>query len=404
MVRERLEVADIFRAHGPAWRRANAGHVSLGQLKVMSAIEQCRTAALGGHVAACQDCGHRHIAYNSCRNRHCPKCQGAAAKDWLAARQDELLPVPYFHVVFTLPAQIADIAYQNKAAVYGILFKAAAQTLITIAADPKRLGARIGFTAVLHTWGSAMPHHPHVHIIVPGGGISLDGERWVSCRPRFFLPVRVLSRLFRRLFLEKLMTAHEAGHLNFFGEHAGLVDHDAFAAYLARSRKLEWVVYAKPPFAGPQAVLAYLSRYTHRVAIANSRLIRFDDRGVTFRWKDYRAKGPERKKVITLATDEFIRRFLIHVLPSGFHRIRHYGLFANGGRAENLARARELLHVPAPRDQPEADSEIEDRGETLKQPCPSCGGPMVIIETFEPGHTPWDHAPRAPPSSRADRP
>ncbi len=404
MVRERLEVADIFRAHGPAWRRANAGHVSLGQLKVMSAIEQCRTAALGGHVAACQDCGHRHIAYNSCRNRHCPKCQGAAAKDWLAARQAELLPVPYFHVVFTLPPQIADIAYQNKAVIYGILFKAAARTLITIAADPKRLGARIGFTAVLHTWGSAMPHHPHVHIIVPGGGISLDGKRWVSCRPRFFLPVRVLSRLFRRLFLEKLMAAHEAGHLNFFGEHAGLVDHDAFAAYLAPSRKLEWVVYAKRPFAGPQAVLSYLSRYTHRVAIANSRLIAFDHKGVTFRWKDYRAKGPERQKVMTLATDEFIRRFLIHVLPQGFHRIRHYGLFANGGRAENLARARELLHVPAPRDQPEADSEVDDRGETLKQPCPSCGGPMIIIQTFEPGTTPWDHAPRAPPSTKADRP
>ena len=404
MVRERLEVADIFRAHGPAWRRANAGHVSLGQLKVMSAIEQCRTAALGGHVAACQDCGHRHIAYNSCRNRHCPKCQGAAAKDWLAARQAELLPVPYFHVVFTLPPQIADIAYQNKAVIYGILFKAAARTLITIAADPKRLGARIGFTAVLHTWGSAMPHHPHVHIIVPGGGISLDGKRWVSCRPRFFLPVRVLSRLFRRLFLEKLMAAHEAGHLKFFGEHAGLVDHDAFAAYLAPSRKLEWVVYAKRPFAGPQAVLSYLSRYTHRVAIANSRLIAFDHKGVTFRWKDYRAKGPERQKVMTLATDEFIRRFLIHVLPQGFHRIRHYGLFANGGRAENLARARELLHVPAPRDQPEADSEVDDRGETLKQPCPSCGGPMIIIQTFEPGTTPWDHAPRAPPSTKADRP
>jgi hypothetical protein len=257
---------------------------------------------------------------------------------------------------------------------------------------------------VLHTWGSARPHHPHVHIIVPGGGISLDGKRWVSCRPRFFLPVRVLSRLFRRLFLQKLMAVHEAGHLNFFGEHAGLVDHDAFAAYLARSRKREWVVYAKPPFAGPQAVLAYLSRYTHRVAIANSRLIAFDHKGVTFRWKDYRAKGPERQKVMTLATDEFIRRFLIHVLPPGFHRIRHYGLFANGARAENLARARELLQVPAPRDQREADSQVEDPGETLKQPCPSCGGPMIIIQTFEPGHTPWDHAPRAPPSSKAHRP
>ena len=404
MPRERLEVADIFRAHGAAWRRAQAGHLSLGQLKVMSAIEACRTAALGGHVAACQDCDHHLIAYNSCRNRHCPKCQGAAAVAWLAAREAELLPVDYYHVVFTLPAPVADIAYQNKAAVYGILFKAAAETLITIAADPKHLGARIGLTAVLHTWGSALTHHPHVHCIVPGGGLSLDGGHWISCRPGFFLPVRVLSRLFRRLFLEKLMAAHEAGRLNFFGEHARLVDHDAFAAYLTRSRKIEWVVYAKRPFAGPQAVLAYLSRYTHRVAIANSRLIVFDHKGVTFRWKDYRAKGPERQKVMTLATDEFIRRFLIHVLPQGFHRIRHYGLFANGGRAENLARARELLQVPAPHDQSEADSEIEDRGETLKQPCPSCGGPMIIIETFEPGHTPWDHAPRAPPSSTADRP
>ncbi len=404
MARERLEVADIFRAHGPVWRQANAGHVSLGQLKVMSAIERCRTAALGGHVARCQDCAHTHIAYNSCRNRHCPKCQGAAAREWLAAREAELLPAPYFHVVFTVPAPIADIAYQNKAAVYDILLKASAETLITIAADPKHLGARIGITAVLHTWGSALTHHPHVHCIVPGGGLSPDGGSWVSCRPGFFLPVRVLSRLFRRLFLEKLMAAHEAGHLKFFGEHARLVDHDAFAAYLAPSRKIEWVVYAKPPFAGPQAVLAYLSRYTHRVAIANSRLIAFDHKGVTFRWKDYRAKGPERQKVMTLATDEFIRRFLIHVLPQGFHRIRHYGLFANGGRAENLARARELLQVPAPRDQREADSQVDDRGETLKQPCPSCGGPMVIIETFEPGHTPWDHAPRAPPSSRADRP
>ncbi len=403
MPRDRLEVADIFRAHGAAWRTANAGHVSLGQLKVMSAIEQCRTAALGGHVAACQDCGHRHIAYNSCRNRHCPKCQGAAAKDWLAARQGELLPVPYFHVVFTLPAQVADIAYQNKAVIYGILFKAAARTLITIAADPKRLGARIGFTAVLHTWGSAMPHHPHVHYIVPGGGISPDGKEWVSCRPGFFLPVRVLSRLYRRLFLEKLVAAHEAGRLRFLNDLAGLQDRRAFAAHLAPLRKTEWVAYAKAPFAGPEAVLAYLSRYTHRVAIANSRLIALDDKGVTFRWKDYRAKGHERQKVMTLASDEFIRRFLLHVLPSGFHRIRHYGLFANGGRAQNLARARELLQVPAPQDKPDPDTETDDpgtnAGQTLKQPCPCCGGPMIIIETFEPGHPP-----RAPPPRKADRP
>jgi hypothetical protein len=278
--RSSLEVADIFRDHGPAWRRANVGHVSLGQLKVMSAIECCRTAALGGHVARCEKCEHTHIAYNSCRNRHCPRCQGAAAREWLADCEAELLPVPYYHVVFTLPAEIGDIAYQNKAEIYAILFKAAAETLITIAADPRHLGARIGLTAVLHTWGSALTHHPHVHCIVPGGGLSLacsrqrsGGERWISCRPGFFLPVRVLSRLFRRLFLEKLAAAHDAGRLRFFGNHARLIEPSAFAVYLAPLRKVEWVVYAKRPFAGPQAVLAYLSRYTHRVAIANSRLI-----------------------------------------------------------------------------------------------------------------------------------
>jgi hypothetical protein len=386
-----LELADIFRAHGPVWRRARAGHLSLGQLKVMSAIERCRTAALGGHVARCETCAHTHIAYNSCRNRHCPKCQGAAAKEWLAARQAELLPVPYFHVVFTLPAPIADIAYQNKAAIYGILFKAAAETLITIAADLKHLGARIGATAVLHTWGSALTHHPHIHCIVPGGGISLDGERWVSCRPGFFLSVRVLSRLFRRLFLEKLAAAHEVGRLQFFGDLRHLAGRDTFAAYLAPLRKVEWVVYAKPPFAGPEAVLAYLSRYTHRVAISNSRLIALDDKAVTFRWKDYRAKRRERAKVMTLAAHEFMRRFLIHVLPSGFHRIRHYGLFANGGRARNIARARELLDVPATPTKPgDADA---DPAPTVSQPCPCCGGRMIVIETFERGGTP-----RAPPT------
>ena len=398
MPRERLEVQDIFRACGPAWRRRQAGHLGLGQLKVMAAIERCRTAALGGHVAACEDCGHIHVAYNSCRNRHCPKCQGAAAKDWLAARQAELLPVPYYHVVFTLPAPIADIAYHNKAAVYGLLFKAAAETLITIAADPQHLGARIGLTAVLHTWGSAMTHHPHVHCIVPGGGLSPAGDSWISCRPGFFLPVRVLSRLFRRLFLHKLATAYQAGHLQFFGAHARLVDHDEFAAYLAPLRKIEWVVYAKPPFAGPESVLAYLSRYTHRVAISNSRLIRFDDNGVTFKWKDYRTNGRDRHKLMTLATDEFIRRFLIHVLPTGFHRIRHYGLFANGGRSENLVRLRELLNLPPPPDQTEPDTEA-DETPSLAQPCPCCGGPMVVIDTFEPGCPP-----RAPPTSTARGP
>jgi hypothetical protein len=393
VARPALEVADIFRADGPAWRRANAGHVSLGQLKVMSAIERCRTAALGGHVSRCQKCDHTHIAYNSCRNRHCPKCQGAAAKEWLADREAELLPVAYYHVVFTLPAPIADIAYQNKAVIYGILFKAAAETLITIAADPKHLGARIGLTAVLHTWGSALTHHPHVHMIVPGGGLALDGERWISCRPGFFLPVRVLSRLFRRLFLERLVATHNAGRLHFFANHAPLADRRAFAAYLAPLRKIEWVVYSKRPFGGPQAVLAYLSRYTHRVAIANSRLIALDDNGVTFRWKDYRAKGRERHKVMTLASDEFIRRFLIHVLPGGFHRIRHYGLFANGGRAENLARARELLGVSPTQSEPSDTDADEPPMHSL--PCPCCGGRMIIIETFERGCTPR-HRPTIP--------
>ena len=397
MPRERLEVADIFRAHGAAWRRANAGHLSLGQLKVMSAIESCRTAALGGHVARCEDCAYEHIAYNSCRNRHCPKCQGAAAKDWLAARQAELLPVEYYHVVFTLPAPIADIAYQNKAAVYGILFKAAAETLIAIAADPKHLGARIGLTAVLHTWGSALTHHPHIHFVVPGGGISLDGERWISCRPGFFLPVRVLSRLFRRLFLEQLVAAHEAGRLHFFGDLRHLANAGDFARYLAPLRKIEWVVYAKRPFAGPEAVLAYLSRYTHRVAISNSRLITLDDKKVTFKWKDYRARGRERYKSMALPIAEFIRRFLIHVLPQGFHRIRHYGLFANGGRTRSIAQARELLGMPAPEAEDTHTAE-DTEPPALAQPCPHCGGRMIVVETFERGHPP-----RAPPPRKADR-
>jgi Putative transposase/Transposase zinc-binding domain len=387
--RPSLEVADIFRGHGPAWRRANAGHVSLGQLKVMSAIENCRTAALGGHVARCEECAHSQISYNSCRNRHCPKCQGAAAKEWLAAREVDLLPVPYFHVVFTLPAAIADIAYQNKTVIYDLLFKASAETLVTIAADPKHLGARVGITSVLHTWGSALTHHPHVHMIVPGGGLSLDGKRWVACRRGFFLPVRVLSRLFRRLFLEKLVAAHDAGRLQFFGDHAALADPQALARYLAPLRRTEWVVYAKRPFGGPKAVLAYLSRYTHRVAISNSRLIACDRSGVTFRWKDYRADGRERQKVMTLATAEFIRRFLIHVLPQGFHRIRHYGLLASGMRADNIAQARRLLDVPAAQPEARDDSCVEaTEPKPLSHPCPCCGGRMVIIERFQRGASP----------------
>jgi hypothetical protein len=393
--RPALEVADIFRGHGAAWRKANAGHVSLDQLKVMSAIESCRTAALGGHVARCEKCSHTLIAYNSCRNRHCPKCQGAAAKEWLAEREAELLPVPYYHVVFTLPAAIADIAYQNKAVIYDLLFKASAETLITIAADPQHLGARIGVLSVLHTWGSALTHHPHVHMIVPGGGISLDGKNWVSCRPRFFLPVRVLSRLFRRLFLEKLVAAHKVGELQFFGNHAPLSDAQAFAAYLAPLRNSDWVVYSKRPFGGPKQVLAYLARYTHRVAISNRRLIAFDDKGVTFKWKDYRIEGRNRYKVMTLATNEFIRRFLIHVLPGGFHRIRHYGLFANGSRAANIARARELLVVPTPKAVDRAADTDTAEPQSLSHPCPCCGGRMIIIETFERGSTPRYRPPPA---------
>jgi hypothetical protein len=382
-----LEVADIFRDHGPAWRQANVGHVSLDQLKVMSAIESCRTAALGGHVARCEDCSHILIAYNSCRNRHCPKCQGAAAKQWLAERAAELLPVPYYHVVFTVPAAVADIAYQNKAVIYDLLFRTAAETMLTIAADPKHLGARIGITAVLHTWGSAMTHHPHVHMIVPGGGISLDRKRWVACRPGFFLPVRVLSRLFRRLFLKALTAAHAAGRLNFFADHAHLGDAQAFAAYLEPLRKVEWVVYAKRPFGGPAAVLAYLARYTHRIAIANSRLIAFDRNGVSFKWKDYRIDGRDRYKAMTLATSEFIRRFLIHVLPRGFHRIRHYGLFAKSSCADHIARARELLAVPKAQDQP-VDAAAADPNAPA---CPCCGGRMIIIESFERGCSPRAH-------------
>jgi putative transposase/transposase-like zinc-binding protein len=389
--RPALEVADIFRAHGPAWRNANAGHVSLEQLKVMSAIERCRTAALGGHVERCSDCRYTSIAYNSCRNRHCPKCQGAAAQQWLAERQAELLPVPYYHVVFTLPAAIANIAYQNKAVVYDLLFKASAETMLTIAADPEHLGARIGLTSVLHTWGSAMTHHPHIHMIVPGGGLSLDGSRWVTCRPRFFLPAPVLSRLFRRLLLQKLVAAHKAGQLSFFGKHVALAERKAFATYLAPLHKIDWYVDLRRPFAGPEAVLAYLSRYTHRVAIANSRLISVDDNSVSFKYKDYRIEGPDRHKVMTLSTDEFIRRFLIHVLPNGFHRIRHYGLFAKSARADNLARVRALLDAAA---QYQADDADADNHKAIHA-CPHCGGRMIVIETFERGQTPH-HRPSGP--------
>ncbi len=378
MRRAALEVADIFRVHGPAWRAQQAGHLSLTQLKIMSAIEQCRTAALGGHALRCDACDHVEVSYNSCRNRHCPKCQARAAHRWLEARMADLLPVEYYHVVFTLPEPVSALAYTNKAVIYRLLFDVAAETLLTIAADPRHLGARIGATLVLHTWGSAMTHHPHVHGIVPGGGLAPDGERWLACRRGFFLPVRVLSRLFRRRFIEAMETLHGAGQLRFFGEQAGLADSGAFARWLAPLREMEWVVYAKRPFAGPEAVLAYLSRYTHRVAIANSRLVAMAGGNVSFRWKDYRAKGRTRHKTMTLTAVEFMRRFLLHGLPTGFHRIRHYGLLANATRRVNLAKARRALDAPPP---------VPIHEETDETPaatfvCRCCGATMRIVEVF----------------------
>ena len=375
-----LEVADVLRHHGAAWRAANSGHLHLQQRRVMGALEACRTAALGGHVWQCDDCGLRKVGYNSCRNRHCPKCQGAARAQWVAARRAELLPVPYFHVVFTVPAPVAAIAYQNKRAVYAILFRAASETLRTIAADPRHLGAEIGGVAVLHSWGQTMQHHPHVHCIVPGGGLALDGSRWISCPEGFFLSVRVLGRLFRRLLLEQLGRAHAAERLRFYGSLADLADPAAFRAHCTELRRTDWVVHAKRPFGGPEQVLAYLGRYTHRVAIANSRLIDMVGDRVRFRWKDYRRQS--RNKIMELTADEFIRRFLLHVLPPGFHRIRHFGFMANGHRTAKLARARALLardhdepdrRTPRPDQRPNADTFVTGR----PPPCPCCGGAMI---------------------------
>lgn len=379
-----LELADVFRRHGDAYRRAHDGRLGRVERRVMSAIALCRTAALGGHVERCADCGLVRHAYNSCRNRHCPKCQGQARAEWLAARQAELLPVPYFHVVFTLPAPVAEIAFQNKETVYAILFRTAAETLRTIAADPRHLGAELGVVAVLHTWGQTLTHHPHVHCVVPGGGPSLDGTRWIACRPGFFLPVRVLSRLFRRLFLEQLQAAFEAGDLGFFGDLANLADPAAFARRLRELRHVEWVVYAKPPFGGPEQVLAYLGRYTHRVAIANSRLVSVTDRKVAFRWRDYRHHG--KAKAMTLDANEFIRRFLLHTLPDGFHRIRHYGLLANGHRAEKLALCRRLLDAPPP--EPAAEPAEDTAGAHRHDRCPCCGGTMITLTIL-----PWPRQP-----------
>jgi hypothetical protein len=399
--RAALEVADVFHLHGAAWRQAQRGHLSLTQLKVMSAIERCRSAALGGHVLRCDGCGRDQIAYNSCRNRHCPKCQGPAAKRWLAAREADLLPVEYYHVVFTLPAPIAALAYQNKALLYGLLFDVAAETLRTIAADPKHLGARIGATLVLHTWGSALTHHPHVHGIVPGGGLSADGEHWIGCRPGFFLPVRVLSRLFRRRFLEELHRLHAAGRLQLYNAQAPLAQPGAFARWLAPLRRCEWVVYAKRPFAGPAAVLAYLARYTHRVAISNGRLLRLDAHGVSFRYKDYRASGKLRRKTMTLHPGEFMRRFLLHVLPPGFHRIRHYGLLANAQRVKDLATVRGLLASPSTGATTPAAPAVDTTRALDTAPvfvCRHCGAPLRIIELLARASLPSADI-RAPPAT-----
>jgi Zn finger protein HypA/HybF involved in hydrogenase expression len=393
MPHQSLEVADIFRQHGAQWRQNHQGHINLNQYKVMTAIERCRSAELGGHVLSCESCHHQQISYNSCRNRHCPKCQASAAKRWYEARQQDLLMVPYYHVVFTLPEVVGKIAYQNKSEIYSILFKSSAETLLTIAADPKHLGARIGVTMVLHSWGSALMHHPHVHCVVPGGGVSLDGQQWIACKPGFFLPVRVLSRLFRRLFLHKLLEAHQQGKLSFHGQLAELKERQHFNDALKPAGQQEWVVYAKRPFAGPKAVLAYLARYTHRVAIANSRLVSMNDQGVTFGWKDYRNKERYRAKTMTLSADEFIRRFLLHVLPKGFHRIRHYGLLSSNVRVKSLVLARRLLDQPEPTEVTDCNSNTES--ENCPYICPKCSSPMVIIETFERGQKP-----RAPPESR----
>jgi predicted Zn-ribbon and HTH transcriptional regulator len=386
-VRPILEVADIVRAHGEEFRQAHAAALSPAQKRVLRAIETCRTAALGGHLERCDECGYERNAYNSCGDRHCPKCQSMARARWLEQRQTELLPCEYFHVVFTLPEPLAALALQNKRLLYGILFRATAETLQGIAADPKYLGAQIGFFGILHTWGQTLTAHPHIHCVVPGGGLSLDGNRWVACRPGFFLPVRVLSRRFRTLYLRYLEQAYATGKLQFHGELQALCQPQTFARYLAPLRQAEWVVYSKPPFGGPERVLDYLGRYTHRVAISNHRLKELKDGQVTFSYKDY--KHEQRQKFMTLPADEFLRRFLLHVLPAGFQRIRHYGLLANRHRAENLARCRELLHVPAPIPPPQPDYRERYRqltGQDLLQ-CPHCKKGQMRRIAILPAHT-----------------
>lgn len=387
MSHPQLEMAEILRLYGPAYRQRHAGSLSTAQQRVMTAIQLCRTAALGGHVEQCDSCAHQRVFYNSCRNRHCPKCQSLARAQWIENRLAEILPCQYFHVVFTLPAEIAALAYQNKEVVYGILFRTSADTLRTIAADPRHLGAEIGFFSVLHTWGQNLLHHPHVHCVVAGGGLSLDGQRWVACKPGFFLPVRVLSRLFRRLFLENLQRAYDSGQLQFFSTLQSLCDPRAFARYLAPCAATEWVVYAKPPFAGPQQVLDYVGRYTHRVAISNNRLLAIENGSVTFRWKDYR--HAQQPKTMTLTAEEFLRRFLLHVLPDGFQRIRYYGFLGNRYRQDKLARCRQLLGMAAPPETSSSPQDYRDRyerltGSSLRQ-CPHCGqGRMVLVDTVAP--------------------
>ena len=381
------DVAEVFRRFGDAYRQQHGASLSTAQSRVMTAIVRCRTAALGGHVEQCNACGHQRVWYNSCRNRHCPKCQSLARAEWLEDRQSELLTTPYFHVVFTLPEPIAEIACQNKTVVYGILFRAAAKTLRTIGADPKHLGAELGFFTVLHTWGQALLHHPHLHCVVAGGGLSADGNRWIACRRNFFLPVRVLARLFRRLFLESLEKAFDAAKLSFFGALAPLRHRRVFLSHLRPVRKSKWVVYAKPPFAGPEQVLAYVARYTHRIAISNDRLIGIDEGKVRFRWKDYR--NGNRLKTMALTANEFIRRFLLHVLPEGFQRIRYYGFLGNRCRQEKLARCRQLLAMPQPEPSAcDAAADYRDRYEeitgTSLTECPACHhGRMLVIEVIK---------------------
>ena len=405
MTRPALEVADVFRRHGDAFLDRYGDGLSRERRRALHDVAACRTAALGGHVEECDRCGHRQVAYNSCRNRHCPKCQAGAAADWVEAREAELLPVAYFHLVFTLPAALGPIALQNPRVVYGLLFRAAAETLQQIAADPKHLGAEVGFLAVLHTWGQNLQHHPHVHCVVPGGGPSPDGSRWVACRPGFFLPVRVLSRVFRGKFLALLRAAFDRGRLAFHGQLGPLADPGEFRRRLAASARTEWVVYAKPPFGGPGQVLKYLARYTHRVAISNRRLVALEDGEVTFRWKDY-ARGGKRK-AMTLRAVEFIRRFLLHVLPAGFVRIRHYGFLANRVCREKLALCRALLGAEAtaePRDaEPGSGADGAVEGPPAAHACPACGaGRMVIVETLRatPAH-PGGRVAREPTPERA---